>query len=245
MITVRDLHKSFGETHVLNGVDLDVEKGEVVVVIGPSGSGKSTLLRCITMLVKPDKGKVEVDGTVITDPKVNLDSVRRNIPTVFQSFNLFMHLKAKDNISLALEVVLHMDKKEREERAHEVLKKVGMLDKMDAYPGELSGGQQQRVAIARALALHPKAILFDEPTSALDPELTGEVLGVMRSLASDGMTMLVVSHEIEFAREVADRVVFMERGKIVEDGKPEMMFTDPREDRTKQFLKRFLAMSKR
>jgi polar amino acid transport system ATP-binding protein len=244
VITVKDLHKSFGETQVLTGVDLDVKKGEVVVMIGPSGSGKSTLLKCITMLVKPDSGTVEIDGKMITDPKADVDAIRRNVPMVFQSFNLFMHLHVKDNIDLALDVVLHLDKKERERRIHDVLGKVGMMDKMDAYPGELSGGQQQRVALARALALQPKAILFDEPTSALDPELTGEVLGVMRSLASDGMTMLVVSHEIEFARDVADRVVFMEKGKIVEDGEPEMMFTNPKEDRTKQFLKRFLARSR-
>ena len=241
MITVRDLHKSFGKTHVLNGVDLDIEKGEVVVIIGPSGSGKSTLLRCITMLVRPEKGTVDIDGKRITDRKTDVDAVRRDVPMVFQSFNLFMHLKVKENIALALEVVLHLDKKQREARTHDVLGKVGMLDKTDAYPGELSGGQQQRVAIARALALHPKAILFDEPTSALDPELTGEVLGVMRSLADDGMTMLVVSHEIEFARDVADRVVFMEKGKVVEGGHPEMMFSDPKEERTKQFLKRFLG----
>lgn len=244
MITVRDLHKSFGETHVLNGVDLDIEKGEVVVIIGPSGGGKSTLLRCITMLVRPEKGTVDIDGKRITDPKTDVDAVRRDVPMVFQSFNLFMHLKVKENIALALEVVLHMDKRQREARTRDVLGKVGMLNKTDAYPGELSGGQQQRVAIARALALHPKAILFDEPTSALDPELTGEVLGVMRSLADDGMTMLVVSHEIEFARDVADRVVFMEKGKVVESGAPEIMFSDPKEERTKQFLKRFLARTR-
>lgn len=236
MIKVLNLHKWFGRLHVLKGLSLNIKKGEVVVIIGPSGSGKSTLLRCINFLLPPSSGKVYVDGVDITTPRIDIDSVRRNIPMVFQHFNLFLHLRVEDNVKLALKVVLKLDEEEQETRCEEALGKMGLQDKARAYPGELSGGQQQRVAIARALAMKPKAVMFDEPTSALDPELIGEVLDAMRNLADEGMTMIVVTHEMHFAKDVADRIVFMDKGKIVEEGSPEKLLTSPKEKRTAEFL---------
>jgi polar amino acid transport system ATP-binding protein len=211
-----------------------------VVIIGPSGSGKSTLLRCLNMLEKADKGHIYIDGVDILDPKTNINKVREEMGMVFQSFNLFRHKTAMGNLTLAQMVVRKRSKKEAEERAMALLEKVGIPDKVDSYPDSLSGGQQQRVAIARALAMDPKVMLFDEPTSALDPEMIGEVLDVMKTLAREGMTMVVVTHEMGFAREVADRVIFMDEGKIVEEGSPEHFFKDPTHERTKLFLSQIL-----
>ena len=240
LIDVRGLHKSFGENEVLKGVDFSVEERQVVCVIGPSGCGKSTLLRCLTRLVEPTSGSVVLGGTDVTRSDVDIRLVREQFVTVFQAFNLFPHLTAAENISLPLRRVLKVPREEADARAQETLARVGLKDKLAAYPGQLSGGQQQRVAIARAIAMRPKAILFDEPTSALDPELTGEVLRVMRELAQSGMTMVVVTHEMGFAREVADRVVFMDAGRIVEEGPPAQVLVEPREARTRDFLKRYL-----
>jgi polar amino acid transport system ATP-binding protein len=220
MIEIRDLHKSFGDLEVLRGIDFRVEQGEVVCVIGPSGSGKSTLLRCINLLEQPTSGQVFVGGVEVTDPDVDIDAARRRIGMVFQQFNLFPHLTALENVTIAQRRVLGRDKAEAERVAHDNLARVGLTDKADAYPAQLSGGQQQRVAIARALAMEPELMLFDEPTSALDPELVGDVLAVMRHLAGDGMTMIVVTHEMSFAREVADRVAFIDHGVFVEEGAP-------------------------
>ncbi len=240
MISICGLHKSFGDHEVLRGIDLEVAEGEVVCVIGPSGSGKSTLLRCINRLEEPTAGTVVVDGVEVTDPKVDLDRVRKRIGMVFQQFNLFPHKSAMGNVTLALETVLKMPRAEAEARARRLLERVGLADRAHTHPARLSGGQQQRVAIARALAMEPSVMLFDEVTSALDPELVGEVLGVMRSLADEGMTMLVVTHEMGFAREVADRVVFMDGGVIVEEGSPAQVLGAPTQERTRSFLAKVL-----
>ncbi|WP_067185457.1 amino acid ABC transporter ATP-binding protein [Microtetraspora niveoalba] len=239
-VEIRNLRKSFGELEVLKGIDFTVEAGQVVCVIGPSGSGKSTLLRCVNLLERPTSGQVVVDGTEITDPDVDIDAVRRRLGMVFQQFNLFSHLTVLRNVTIAQERVLRRGRAEAERVARETLERVGLSEKAEAYPAQLSGGQQQRVAIARALAMNPSLMLFDEPTSALDPELVGDVLAVMRELAGDGMTMMVVTHEMGFAREVADRVVFMDHGMIVEDGPPEQVIADPRHARTREFLGRVL-----
>jgi polar amino acid transport system ATP-binding protein len=240
MIEIRDLRKSFGELEVLRGIDFRVEQGEVVCVIGPSGSGKSTLLRCINLLEQPTSGQVVVGGVEITDPEVDIDAARRGIGMVFQQFNLFPHLTALENVTIAQRRVLRRDKAEAERVALENLARVGLTDKAHSYPAQLSGGQQQRVAIARSLAMGPELMLFDEPTSALDPELVGDVLAVMRHLAGDGMTMIVVTHEMSFAREVADRVAFIDHGLFVEQGPPAQVIGDPKHERTRTFLARLL-----
>jgi polar amino acid transport system ATP-binding protein len=240
LIEIRELHKSFGSLEVLRGVDFHVDTGEVVCVIGPSGSGKSTLLRCVNLLEQPNSGTVSVGGVELTDPECDLDAVRRRIGMVFQQFNLFPHLTALGNVTIAQRKVLRRSEAEADKVARENLDRVGLADKVDAYPAQLSGGQQQRVAIARALAMGPEVMLFDEPTSALDPELVGDVLGVMRKLALDGMTMLVVTHEMSFARDVADRVVFMDNGVVVEEGTPARVIADPQHERTRTFLARIL-----
>ncbi|MEV0585795.1 amino acid ABC transporter ATP-binding protein [Nonomuraea sp. NPDC050310] len=244
-IEVRDLHKYFGSNEVLKGIDFAVEPGQVVCVIGPSGSGKSTLLRCVNLLEEPTRGKVYVGGVELTDPDVDIDAARRHIGMVFQQFNLFPHMTALKNVMIAQQRVLKRGAKEAEVVARENLGRVGLAEKCDAYPAQLSGGQQQRVAIARALAMNPNLMLFDEPTSALDPELVGDVLTVMRKLAEEGMTMIVVTHEMGFAREVADRVVFMDGGVIVEDGVPAQVIGDPQHERTKSFLHRVLHPEER
>ncbi|MDN5366036.1 MAG: glutamine transport system ATP-binding protein [Thermacetogenium sp.] len=240
IIRVRNLEKSFGKLHVLRGIDLDVEEGEKLVIIGPSGSGKSTLLRCLNMLEVPTKGTIEFAGEVITDPQADLPRIRKDIGMVFQSFNLFPHKNVLENITMALVIVKKMEQAKAEELALSLLEKVGLSDKARNYPAQLSGGQQQRVAIARALAMQPKVMLFDEPTSALDPEMVGEVLEVMGALAREGMTMVVVTHEMKFAREIGDRVIFMDEGLIVEEGTPEQIFTEPRNPRTRSFLTRVM-----
>jgi polar amino acid transport system ATP-binding protein len=239
-IEVRDLHKYFGRLEVLRGIDVRVDRGEVVCVIGPSGSGKSTLLRCINRLEAPTSGQVLVSGIEVTDPDVDIDAVRRKIGMVFQAFNLFPHLTALENLTIAQRRVLKRSKQEATRIARENLDRVGLIEKQSAYPAQLSGGQQQRVAIARALSMGPELMLFDEPTSALDPELVGDVLAVMRKLAIEGMTMLVVTHEMSFAREVADRVVFMDNGVIVEHGIPAQVIGSPQHARTRTFLQRVL-----
>ncbi|MDY3973376.1 amino acid ABC transporter ATP-binding protein [uncultured Veillonella sp.] len=239
MIQMIDVHKSFGALHVLKGIDLTVNAGEVVVIIGPSGSGKSTVLRCMNYLEEPTSGKVIVDGMDLSDKK-NINKVRAEVGMVFQRFNLFPHMSVLDNITLAPQKIRKMSKKEAEVIAHELLKRVGLDDKATSFPEQLSGGQQQRVAIARSLAMKPKVMLFDEPTSALDPEMVREVLDVMKSLAGDGMTMVVVTHEMKFAKEVADRVLFVDGGEILEDGTPEQVFDNPQNERTKLFLSKIL-----
>jgi len=239
-IRLTGLRKSFGDLEVLRGIDLDVAKGQVVCVIGPSGSGKSTLLRCINLLEQPSAGTVTVGGAELTDPDCDLDRERRRIGMVFQQFNLFGHLSVLDNVALPQRRVLGTDRASAERVARDNLARVGLADKAEAWPAQLSGGQQQRAAIARALAMGPEVMLFDEPTSALDPELVGDVLAVMRSLAEEGMTMLVVTHEMGFAREVADRVVFMDGGLVVEDGPARQVIGDPRHERTRGFLARVL-----
>ncbi|WP_214316614.1 amino acid ABC transporter ATP-binding protein [Nonomuraea sediminis] len=239
-VQIADLHKYFGDNEVLKGIDFTVEPGQVVCVIGPSGSGKSTLLRCVNLLETPTKGKVFVNGSELTDPDADIDAARRKVGMVFQQFNLFPHLTALQNVMIAQRRVLGRSKTEAETIARDNLDKVGVGAKSDAYPGQLSGGQQQRVAIARALAMNPELMLFDEPTSALDPELVGDVLAVMRKLAEEGMTMLVVTHEMGFAREVADRVVFMDGGVIVEEGPPAQVIGAPKHERTRSFLRRVL-----
>jgi polar amino acid transport system ATP-binding protein len=238
-IELRGLRKAFGDLEVLRGIDMMVEPGEVVCVIGPSGSGKSTLLRCVNLLEEPTSGHVIVGGVELTDPECDIDAARRRIGMAFQQFNLFPHLSVLANVTIAQRKVLRRSARRSERIARENLARVGLSDKVDEYPARLSGGQQQRVAIARALAMGPEAMLFDEPTSALDPELVGDVLGVMRGLAEDGMTMLVVTHEMSFAREVADRVVFMDAGAIVEQGPPSLL-GDPSHERTRRFLARVL-----
>ena len=235
-IEINNLHKSFGDLEVLRGIDFRVANGEVVCVIGPSGSGKSTLLRCVNRLEDPTSGTILIEGEDITDIDTDVDEVRRRIGIVFQRFNLFNHLTVLDNVSIAQRKVLGRSKAEANKVAMENLERVGVAEKAEEYPRRLSGGQQQRVAIARALAMEPDMMLFDEATSALDPELVGEVLGVMRKLAEDGMTMLVVTHEIGFAKGVADRVVFMDDGLVVEDGPPSKVLVDPEHARTRQFL---------
>ncbi len=236
MLRVRDLRKSFGDLEVLKGVDLEVVDRELVFIIGPSGSGKSTLLRCCNRLEEPTGGTIEVDGVDLLARDTDINAMRRRIGMVFQSFNLYPHMTARGNVTLALRKVLRKPRAEAEAIAGEALAKVGLADKRDAYPSELSGGQQQRVAIARALALEPKIMLFDEPTSALDPELVGGVLNVMRDMREAGMTMVVVSHEMQFARAAADRVVFMDEGVIVEQGPPEHIFAAPAHRRTREFV---------
>ena len=243
MVRAENVYKTFYTTHKIEAlvdVSCQIDKGEVVVIIGPSGSGKSTLLRCLNMLEKADKGHIYIDGVDILDHKTNINKVREEMGMVFQSFNLFAHKTVMGNLTLAQTVVRKRSKREAEEKAMALLKKVGIPEKVGSYPDNLSGGQQQRVAIARALAMDPKVMLFDEPTSALDPEMIGEVLDVMKALAREGMTMVVVTHEMGFAREVADRVIFMDEGKVVEVGTPEHFFRDPTHDRTKLFLSQIL-----
>ncbi|RQX16166.1 ABC transporter [Micromonospora ureilytica] len=239
-VEIRDLHKSFGPLKVLKGIDFEVGQGEVVCVIGPSGSGKSTLLRCVDLLEEPTAGKIWVNGVEMTDPDVEIDEVRRGIGMVFQSFNLFPHLTVLNNLTIAQRRVLRRSRAEAERIARANLERVGLTDKADAFPAQLSGGQQQRAAIARSLSMEPKLMLFDEPTSALDPELVGDVLTVMRKLAEDGMTMMVVTHEMAFARDVADRVVFMDGGVVVEQGPPQEVLGAPKHERTRAFLSRVL-----
>ncbi|MEX0674433.1 MAG: amino acid ABC transporter ATP-binding protein [Gaiellaceae bacterium] len=240
LVRLEDVDKWFGDLHVLRGVSLAVHPGEVLVVIGPSGSGKSTLLRTINLLEEPTEGRVVFDGLELTDVRCDLNAARTHIGMVFQSFNLFPHKTALGNITLALRNVLGLSKAEARERALEQLREVGLESRAGAYPGQLSGGQQQRVAIARALAMRPKLMLFDEVTSALDPELVKEVLDVMQGLAAGGMTMVVVTHEMGFAREVGDRVIFMDHGQIVEEASPEELFERPRQERCRQFLSQVL-----
>lgn len=240
LLAFENVHKYFGETHVLKGIDLGVDEGELVVVIGPSGSGKSTLLRCANRLEEIQEGEIRLAGTPLTAPDADVNRLRQRIGMVFQSFNLFPHKTAAGNVTLAPRKVRGIADEKAEERADTLLERVGLSDQRDSYPAELSGGQQQRVAIARALAMDPDVMLFDEVTSALDPELVGEVLGVMRDLAAEGMTMMVVTHEMGFAREVADRIVLMVDGEIVETGEPERFFTDPETERAEQFLSKLL-----
>ena len=236
ILQVRGLVKRFGALEVLKGIDFSVAPQELVFVIGPSGSGKSTLLRCCNRLEEPDEGSIVVDGVELMDPKCDLNAMRRRIGMVFQSFNLYPHLTALGNVTLALRKVIGKSRRDADELGRAALDRVGLIDKVAAYPGELSGGQQQRVAIARALALEPKIMLFDEPTSALDPELVGSVLATMRDMRESGLTMVVVSHEMRFARDAADRVVFMEAGRIVEEGPPDRMFGAPENARTRAFV---------
>ena len=242
IISVKGLEKHFdeGKLKALQGVDAEIKRGEVVVVIGPSGSGKSTFLRCLNLLEMPTKGTVTVEGTNITDPRVNINKHREKMGMVFQHFNLFPHMTILRNMTLAPMKLLKKSKQEAEEKAMNLLKRVGLADRANAYPSQLSGGQKQRIAIVRALCMEPQVMLFDEPTSALDPEMVGEVLDVMKQLALEGMTMVVVTHEMGFAREVADRVIFMDEGKIVEEGTPEQIFSAPQQQRTKDFLNKVL-----
>ena len=239
-IQVSHLKKNFGKLEVLKDISLDIMEGEVVVIIGPSGSGKSTFLRCINQLEEVTSGDIYVDGTLVTDPKVNINKVREGVGMVFQHFNLFNNMNVMRNLTLAPVDLKKADKAAAEKNAMEMLRKVGMEDKAQAYPSQLSGGQKQRVAIARALCMHPDIMLFDEPTSALDPEMVGEVLQVMKQLAADGMTMVIVTHEIGFAREVSDRVIFMDGGYIVEQGPPQELINHPKEPRTIDFLNKVL-----
>ena len=240
MIHVDNLQKQFGETHVLRGIFCEIKPQEVVCIIGPSGSGKSTFLRCLNALEKPDGGEVSVNGFDVHNPKANLNKMRESVGMVFQRFNLFPHMTVLDNLIMAPMSVKGMSRADALKRAEILLDKVGLLDKIDAWPASLSGGQQQRVAIARSMAMDPSIILFDEPTSALDPELVGEVLEVMKKLAQEGMTMVIVTHEMGFAREVADRVVFIDQGIIQEQGTPEQIFTAPQNPRTAAFLSKVL-----
>ena len=240
MISIEGLKKRFGDNEVLRGIDLDIKEREVVVMIGPSGSGKSTLLRCMNYLEVPTEGAVSVDGILLGGGEANINKVREEVGMVFQRFNLFPHLTVLKNIMLAPMKVKGVSKEEAEKTAKELLGRVGLADKADSYPASLSGGQQQRVAIARALAMHPKVMLFDEPTSALDPEMVGEVLDVMRKLAKEGMTMVIVTHEMGFAREVGDRLLFVDEGRIIEQGEPREVFEHPKEERTKSFLSKVL-----
>lgn len=234
LLEVSDIHKAYGETEILKGVSLGLERGQSKVIMGPSGTGKSTLLRCINQLTVPDSGKVRLDGEEVTAKNIN--AMRQAIAFVFQDFNLFTHLRVLDNVRIGPARIRGMDKAKATEIAMREIERVGLADRADAYPAELSGGQQQRASIARALAMEPKVILFDEPTSALDPELTGEVVAVMKELAGEGMTMLVVSHEIGFAQQAADEIIFMEGGHILEQGPPAQVFGAPRNERTRQFM---------
>ncbi len=239
MIDIKGLHKAFGKNEVLKGIDLHIEEKEVVVIIGPSGSGKSTLLRCMNYLEEPTAGDISVDG-IHLNSESNINKVREEVGMVFQRFNLFPHMTVLENIALAPVKVRHVSRTEALETANSLLDRVGLADKAQAYPEQLSGGQQQRVAIARALAMKPKVMLFDEPTSALDPEMVNEVLDVMKALAKEGMTMVVVTHEMGFAREVGDRLLFVDEGRIIEQGEPKAVFEDPQEERTKSFLSKVL-----
>ena len=240
MIHVSNLHKSFGKNDVLKGIDEHIEKGEVVVVIGPSGSGKSTFLRCLNLLEEPTSGKIDFEGNDITDKKVDINKIREKMGMVFQQFNLFPHKTVLQNLTIAPIKVKGLSKSEAEKKAMGLLDRVGLSNKATAYPSSLSGGQKQRIAIARALAMEPDVMLFDEPTSALDPEMVGEVLSVMKDLAKEGMTMVVVTHEMGFAREVGDRILFMDNGNIVEQGTPEEIFSNPKNPRTIDFLSKVL-----
>lgn len=240
MLVVKNLKKNFGENQVLKGIDEHIKQGEVVCVIGPSGSGKSTFLRCLNLLEEPTSGEIYLDGEQINAEKTDINKVRQKLGMVFQNFNLFPHKTVMENIILAPVNVLGKTAEESEKTGLELLKRVGLEDKKDAYPSSLSGGQKQRVAIARALAMNPEAMLFDEPTSALDPEMVGDVLEVMRDLAKKGMTMIIVTHEMGFAREVADRVIFMDEGYLVEEGSPENIFDNPKEERVREFLEKVL-----
>ena len=240
MIKVKNLHKKFGDLAVLDGIDEHIEQGEVVVVIGPSGSGKSTFLRCLNLLETATDGEIYVDDQQINAPKVNVNEVRQKMGMVFQQFNLFPHLTIMDNITLAPVLLKKMTKEEAVKKGQELLKRVNLAEKADAYPAQLSGGQKQRVAIARALAMNPEIMLFDEPTSALDPEMVGEVLDVMKDLAKSGMTIVIVTHEMGFAREVASRVLFIDQGKVMESGTPDEVFNNPQNERTKLFLSKVL-----
>lgn len=240
MIKVDNLHKKFGSLHVLKGITTEIKQGEVVVILGVSGSGKSTFLRCINRLEEPTSGEIRMEGELVTAPDANINRIREQVGMVFQQFNLFPHMTALKNVALAPIKLKGMSPKEAEELARRLLDKVGLKDKAKSYPSQLSGGQQQRVAIARALAMNPKVMLFDEPTSALDPEIVSEVLNVMRQLAKEGMTMAVVTHEMGFAREVADRVILVDQGIIIEEGTPEEFFSNPKNERTKAFLSKIL-----
>lgn len=240
MIKVADLNKKFGKLHVLKGIDIEIKKGEVVVVIGPSGSGKSTFLRCLNLLEEPSGGEIVFEGISITDKKTDINKLREKMGMVFQQFNLFPNMTVMENITLSPIKVKKLSKEEAEKIAYGLLKRIGLEDKAKAYPAQLSGGQKQRIAIARALAMSPDVMLFDEPTSALDPEMVGEVLDVMKKLASEGMTMIVVTHEMGFAREVGDRVIFMDDGVILEQGTPEEIFKNPQQARTQDFLRKVL-----
>ena len=240
LIKVENLEKSFGKIDVLKGISTEIKKGEVVCIIGPSGSGKSTFLRCLNLLEEPTSGHIYFDNTDITDPKVNINTHRQKMGMVFQQFNLFPHMTVLKNMTISPIKVLGLSKAEAEERAMKLLERVGLADRANAYPSQLSGGQKQRVAIVRALCMQPEVMLFDEPTSALDPEMVGEVLEVMKSLAQDGMTMAVVTHEMGFAKEVADRVFFIDEGIIMEEGAPEELFSNPKSPRLKDFLSKVI-----
>ncbi|MGX7150737.1 amino acid ABC transporter ATP-binding protein [Enterococcus ureasiticus] len=240
MINIKNLHKTFGKNEVLKGIDLDVKAGEVVVIIGPSGSGKSTFLRCLNLLEQPTDGTIEFEGKNLLDKDTDIDALRQKMGMVFQNFNLFPHKTVLDNLTISPIKVKKETPEKAKEKAHALLEQVGLKDKAASYPSSLSGGQQQRVAIARALAMNPDVMLFDEPTSALDPEMVGEVLAVMKALAVEGMTMVVVTHEMGFAREVADRVIFMDAGIIQEEGTPEEIFGQPKNPRTQDFLRKVL-----
>lgn len=240
MITLKNLEKSFGNHKVLKGIDLEIEKGEILVIIGPSGSGKSTVLRCMNLLETPTSGDVIFEGKSLVDKSTDIDEVRQKIGMVFQNFHLFPHKTILENITLAPVTLKKMTVDEANKKAEQLLKRVGLLDKKDTYPAQLSGGQKQRIAIARALAMEPDMMLFDEPTSALDPEMVKEVLDVIKELAEDGMTMAIVTHEMGFAKEVADRVIFVDDGKILEEGTPEEVFNNPKNDRTKDFFAKVL-----
>ena len=240
ILSIKDLHKSFGKNEVLKGIDLDVHKGEVIAIIGPSGSGKSTFLRTMNLLEVPTKGTIHFEGVDITDKSNDIFKMREKMGMVFQQFNLFLNMSVLDNITLSPIKTKGIDKASAQKKAYELLEKVGLRDKADANPQSLSGGQQQRIAIARGLAMDPDVLLFDEPTSALDPEMVGEVLGVMQDLAKSGMTMVIVTHEMGFAREVADRVIFMDGGHIIEEGTPGEVFEHTKEERTKDFLSKVL-----
>jgi polar amino acid transport system ATP-binding protein len=245
VISVKNLHKTFftlsGSVQVLKGIDCEIAKGEKVVIIGPSGSGKSTFLRCLNLLEEPTKGDIIFEGTKINDPSVNLDKVRAQMGMVFQHFNLFPHLTVRSNITLAPIKLKLASKEEANENAMKLLRRIGLEDKSESYPNQLSGGQKQRIAIVRSLAMHPKVMLFDEPTSALDPEMVGEVLAVMKELAEDGMTMIVVTHEMNFAKEVANRVLFVDEGRILEENEPYAFFSNPQNARTQDFLSKILG----
>lgn len=240
MIEVKNLHKNFGELHVLKGINEFVEKGEVVVIIGPSGSGKSTYLRCINRMEEPTEGQILVEGENIVNPQININEMRQKVGMVFQHFNLFPHMTVLENITLAPIKVKRLSKEEADKIAYKLLDKVGLTEKANEYPNKLSGGQKQRIAIARALAMSPKVMLFDEPTSALDPEMVKEVLDVIKELADEGMTMMIVTHEMGFAKEVGTRLIFMDEGIVLEEGKPREVFEDPKHERTQAFLSKVL-----